>query len=90
MAFNFGAPTNKKNPAAGAFSFGGAGEHCWELEGSIEYINSWDLDVLEVNGVDLKNSWVLGADLPEKLEGKYLVRYSAQLPWAQFEAVDAP
>lgn len=37
--------------------------------------NSWYLDLLKVNGVDLTNRWVSSFNLPPKVNGKYYISY---------------
>lgn len=73
-------------PVALPFSHDGVGEFCWSIEGDVGFINSWDVDVLEINGVDLSNSFVAGSDLPPKINDRYFVRFVGSLSWSHFEA----
>jgi endoglucanase len=75
-------------PVALPFDHSGAGEYCWAIEGDVEFINSWDVDILEVNGVDLSNAWVSGSNLPPKINDRYFVRFVGSLGWSHFEAVE--
>jgi hypothetical protein len=48
------------------------------------YINSWNLDVLEINGVDYTNKW--SNSFPEKIDGVYYIYYKGSYGWSHFEA----
>ena len=63
----------------------GQGEFCWEISEDISYINSWNLDQLEINGVEITNNYV--NSFPAKQDGKYFVYYKASVPWAHAEIV---
>lgn len=65
------------------FTFEGAGEYCWVASGNIEYVNSWNLDLLEVNGVDCTNEWSDGI-LPDQ-EGNYSIHYVSSVAWGHVE-----
>jgi len=67
------------------FSFDGAGEKWWKTSGTINYINSWNLDALEINGVSIKNQWVSGSSLPAKQDGYYYIHYKGSVGWAHVE-----
>ncbi|MBN1699997.1 MAG: cellulase family glycosylhydrolase [Spirochaetales bacterium] len=68
------------------FVYDGTGDHCWEAASLGNYINSWNLSVLEVNGVDLTNQYAGAESLPPKIDGKYYVRYKCSVSWGHFEA----
>ncbi len=65
------------------FSFDGSGEHCWFLSGNVAYVNSWNMGIVEINGVDYSNSW--SNSMPPKIDGGYYVYYNGQYPWSHFE-----
>ncbi len=48
------------------------------------YINSWNVDLVEVNGVAYTNKWASG--IPASSDGKWYIHYKASLAWAHFEA----
>lgn len=77
-------------PIQPPFSFTGAGDRCWVMTGEIDHINSWGLETLEVNGVDLANQWVSGNDLPAAIGGQYYVRFIGNESWSHFEATEVP
>ncbi|MCB0642495.1 MAG: RICIN domain-containing protein, partial [Phaeodactylibacter sp.] len=66
------------------FSKNGVGDYCWVTTDDISYVNSWNLDLLEINGVDYTNQW--SNSLPPKIEGSYYIAYSTQVAWGHFEA----
>jgi hypothetical protein len=62
----------------------GEGEYCYKTAENIGYINSWDADVVEVNGTDYTNSYV--SSLPDKIDGYYKIYYKGSYSWSHFEA----
>jgi uncharacterized repeat protein (TIGR02543 family) len=64
------------------FQTNGAGTWCYVSTGTIEYINSWNMDEVRVDGEDYTNAYAgsLGTGTHEI----YLV---ASVPWAHFEVV---
>lgn len=66
------------------FSHDGAGTYCWAISEDIAYINSWNMDILEINGVDYTNSW--SNSFPAKQDGNYYIYYVGSYPWSHFEA----
>ena len=68
------------------FAKDGSGTYCWEATSLGSYINSWNLDALKVNGVDLTNKYVSSSNLPAKIGGKYYVYYKGSHDWSHFEA----
>lgn len=65
----------------------GEGEYCWVTSSGIGYINSWNLEALEINGVDFTNTW--SNSLPEPIDGKYYIYYKGNYPWSHFEIPQA-
>jgi hypothetical protein len=80
------------NPVAITLPFAkdGAGEFCWVTAGNISFINSWNLQLLEVNGVNLTGLWRSGAQLPPRINGNYYIHYVGNFPWSHFEANGSP
>ncbi|MCA1745987.1 MAG: T9SS type A sorting domain-containing protein, partial [Bacteroidales bacterium] len=66
------------------FSFDGVGEYCWVSDQTIAFVNSWNMELLEINGVDYTNKW--SNTLPEPIDGKYFIRYMGNYGWSHFEA----
>lgn len=62
----------------------GAGEYCYVISGNISYINSWNLSLLEINGVNYTNTW--SNSMPERVNGNYYVHYVGLYSWSHFEA----
>jgi hypothetical protein len=68
------------------FTQNGAGEFCWIASSIGNYINSWNLDVLEVNGVSFTNKYASPSNLPAKIDGNYYIYYKGSYSWSHFEA----
>ncbi|MCG8700382.1 MAG: Ig-like domain-containing protein [Bacteroidales bacterium] len=65
------------------FEKDGAGEFCWKVTGDIQYINSWNADLVEVNGVEITNNWT--NSFPDKINGYYYIKFKAKVAWAHIE-----
>ncbi len=65
------------------FVFDGAGEFCWETSGVINFINSWNLQLLEINGVNYTNQYT--TIMPDRIDGKYYIHYISNVDWGHFE-----
>jgi hypothetical protein len=63
----------------------GAGEFCWESTNLGTYINSWALDLLNINGTSYTNAYFFVSTIP-KIDGKYYVYYKGIYDWSHFEA----
>lgn len=74
------------NPSAATLPFKkeGVGEYCFVISGNISYINSWNLSLLEINGVNYTNTW--SNSLPARVNGNYYVHYVGPYSWSHFEA----
>ena len=68
------------------FSYDGAGTFCWQIANIPNYINSWNLTSLKINGVSFTNIYATSSSLPPKINGYWYVSYSGQYPWSHFEA----
>ena len=79
-----GTPCDNPVTISIPFSQDGAGEYCWVTSQAIAYINSWNMQLVEVNGVDYTNVW--SNSLPATLNGNYYIHYIGQFPWSHFEA----
>ena len=66
------------------FTYNGAGEYCWSTTQAMAYINSWNTDLIEVNGVNFTNQWA--SNMPAAIGGKWYIHYKASVSWAHFEA----
>lgn len=86
---NFTPNANQGNcsdpsPVMLPFKKDGTGEYCFVISGNISYINSWNLSLLEINGVNLTNTW--SNSLPARVNGNYYVHYIGPYGWSHFEA----
>lgn len=62
----------------------GVGEFCFVTSDDISYVNSWNMDVVEINGEDFTNAW--SDDFPDKIDGNYYIYYVSSVSWSHFEA----
>jgi hypothetical protein len=67
------------------FTHEGKGERYWVANTLGMYINSWELDYLEINGVDYSNSYVFTSTIPPNADGKYNIYYKGSHDWSHFE-----
>jgi len=51
---------------------------------SMNYINSWSLNKLEINDVDYTNVW--SNSFPAQIGGVWYIYYDSSVPWGHFEA----
>jgi hypothetical protein len=77
------------------FTKDGAGTYCWRLQATStltdpnnysNYINSWNLQTLTVNGVDYTNKYAFTHDLPSPINGYWYIYYVGNYAWSHFEA----
>ena len=76
------------SPATGItapFTHDGSGTFCWQIS-SLNYINSWNLASLTVNGVNFANVYATASQLPAKINGFWYVSYTGNYAWSHFEA----
>ena len=66
------------------FKFDGSGTKCWVISGDIATVNSWSTGEVLINGEDFTNRW--SRQMPDRIDGKYYVSFTAQHPWSHFEA----
>jgi uncharacterized repeat protein (TIGR02543 family) len=65
------------------FSQDGAGDFCWVISEAPANVNSWNLDLLEINGIDYTNDYT--SSFPEPINGNYYIRYIGSYDWSHFE-----
>jgi hypothetical protein len=65
----------------------GVGDFCRVTTGTISEVNSWNADLVEINGRNNTNSYAnqWSANMPVKVDGKYLIRYVGKYPWSHLE-----
>ena len=82
---NTGGGETCDNPSIASlpYSHDGTGNFCLEIEGTIGHVNSWNTDLVEINGVDYTNSW--SNSMPPKINGKYYVHYVGNFNWSHLE-----
>ncbi len=77
-----GGGTNP-TPITVPFVKDGVADAYYVFTSTFNHINSWNVDVLTINGVSYKGQWV--TKLPASADGKYVVHYVASVPWGHFE-----
>jgi len=48
------------------------------------YVNSWNMSLVEINGVDFTNVW--SNNMPAPIDGKWYIHFMGQYAWSHFEA----
>lgn len=79
-------PSGNYVTVSAPFSNDGAGEFYWQMSSIPSYINGWNLDVLDINGVSFLNKYASASALPAKQNGYYYIHYKASYSWSHFEA----
>lgn len=74
---------SERSDIAPPFTIDGMGKYCYETTSLGNYVSSWNLDMLEINGVSLKNCWT--NNFPKKINGKYFIYYECRNPFGHFE-----
>jgi uncharacterized repeat protein (TIGR02543 family) len=59
------------------------GNFCRVTTDDISNINSWNMQLVEVNGVDFTNTW--SDQLPSRIDGNYYIHYVGQNAWSHLE-----
>ena len=65
------------------YTMDGPGQFCWETTSLGRFVFSWNLDTLEINGVDCANRWA--NSFPQPINGKYFIFYVSSAPSGHFE-----
>ena len=80
---NSGTPCS--NPVARTVPFvqNGAGEFCFVTSGNISFINSWNMQLVEINGVAITNMWTNTP--PARINGNYYIHCVGNFPWSHLE-----
>ena len=81
-------PCSSPTTVTMTFTKDGAGEFCYVTAGTVNFVNSWNLQLLEINGVDYTNKW--SNSMPAPINGKYTIHYVATFPWSHFEIYGTP
>src|SRR5512139_3209040 len=69
---------------SGAYAQNGAGDVCFQTANLCSYINSWNMNTLEVNGTAYTNRWVDSRTIAP-LNGMYIIHYVGAYAWSHFE-----
>ena len=70
-------------PITLSFAKDGTGEFCYTTTGTINFVNSWNMQLVEINGVAFTNRW--SNAMPPKVNGAYVIHYVGSFPWSHLE-----
>jgi len=70
------------------FTKDGVADACFVTSGTVSFINSWNMQLIEINGVDFTNKWA--NSLPPPINGNYYIHYVGSFPWSHFEINGTP
>lgn len=73
-------------PKTAPFVFDGAGEYWWRMTSIPSFVNSWNLTVLDINGMNCLNMYLGSSSLPAKQNGYYNIHYKSAFSYGHFEA----
>jgi len=76
-------PCSTPSPITLSFAKDGAGEFCYVTSGTVNFINSWNMQLVEINGVAFTNRW--SNALPPRINGNYYIHYVGTFPWSHLE-----
>ena len=71
------------------FTKDGAGDFCWQASSLCQYVNSWNLAALEINGVSYLNVYAAAGSVAP-LNGGYTIHYNSSVAWGHFEIAGTP
>jgi aryl-phospho-beta-D-glucosidase BglC (GH1 family) len=77
------APCNAPAAATLPLSIDGAGEFCRVTSGDISNINSWNMQLVEINGQPFTNTW--SDNMPARIDGNYYIHYVGNYAWSHLE-----
>jgi len=66
------------------FTKDGAGEFCYTSSSLATYVNSWNCDVVNVNGTDCTNVYASSSSIPA-IGGVYYIYFKGSYSWAHLE-----
>jgi hypothetical protein len=69
--------------ATAPYTKDGAATLCIVMTSIPSYVNSWNMDVVNINGTDYTNKWASVSSLPAKI---YYIYYKGSYSWSHFEA----
>lgn len=74
-----------ENPLAITLPFDkdGAGVFCFVTSANIDHVNAWNLEILEINGVNVTNTYT--NSMPPREDGKYYIYYEGNFAHSHLE-----
>lgn len=82
---NAGAPAGCANAIATSLplTIDGAKDVCYVTSGTVNFVNSWNMQTVQINGTNYANVW--SNTLPVRINGNLYFRYVGQFPWSHLE-----
>ncbi len=77
---NESEPCNSPVSTALPLVINGKGESCYVTSGNITHINSWNMQLVEINGVAYTNTW--SNKMPARINGNYYIHYVGKYRWS--------
>lgn len=74
-------------PVSVPYSLDGPMDTCVFVGGAPSHVNSWQMSLVELNGVNVTNLWVPPSSYPATCNGGYYLRSSGSFPWSHVEAM---
>jgi serine protease len=74
-------------PVSIPYSLNGPMNTCAFFTGTPSHINSWNMSLVELNGVNVSNLWVPPSSYPATCNGGYYLRSVGSFPWSHVEAM---
>ena len=85
-------PTGDYEEISLPFTYDGAGEFYWKTNDFCtdpncwsHYMNSWNLELLEINGIDYTNRWVAQHEIAPANDGYWYIHYKGNYAWSHIE-----
>lgn len=88
VAANTTVPCSNPSSATLPLMQNGVADVCLVTSGNITFINSWNTQLVEINGVAFTNKWANA--LPPRINGNYYIHYVANVAWAHLEVNGSP
>lgn len=75
------SPVNESAP----FTHNGADDTCYFFSDLSDYINSWNSEEVNLNGVDITNTYLSSQNYPATIDGGYYLYFRSSYSWSHLE-----
>jgi uncharacterized repeat protein (TIGR02543 family) len=80
---NTTTPSDSPTAATLPLAIDGTGVYCRVTSGDISNINSWNMQLVEINGQQFTNTW--SNQMPARIDGNYYIHYVGNYAWSHLE-----